>query len=346
MVALDLLTPTKTRTFTFYDRCAILLDPDEMTSQRLRISVNIIGTPISRSINFKYPYNREFYGYAQSFWLNNLIHEFPINYTSQYIWDYWNEHATLAHQYTSALQKMSQFLSGAIDFMQFVLVQGSAIAVKLESSRPEVESLPKGGFLEEGFGIPFDNNPANDIVNTFVHPFDLIRFKFTFGTIFAVAIDSWNLGVTYSGSQPQPYPETPPYPTENPNGLPPFPTPGSRDPDNPYGQSPPDSDPFDPRLDPDDFSNAPPPTPVVTNCVRITGQVQIRNIDASPRTIDIVTAPLSGIESFGFDTETDTGGSYFVFNIRGAGGVVLNRVFDADLLGTATGAFVTCPPTP
>ncbi len=261
MTVLDLLTPTKSRNFTFYDRCAILLDPDEMSAQRVRISLTILGSPLSRSVNFKYPYSKEFYGYAQGFWLNTLVEEFPINYSNQYIWDYWNQHSTLAYQFTNVLQRLTKFFVSTIDFETFLLVAGSPITTELATARTEVSSLTSEGFTVETTSPITDSNPANDTLNTFVHPFDLIRFKFSFGTVFAVGIDSWNLGTTFSGTTPPPYPAEVPYPTENPNGITPFPTPGGNNPDEPYGVNPPESSPLDPRLDPNDFSNAPDPLP-------------------------------------------------------------------------------------
>jgi len=119
MVALNLLVPTKKRSFIFYDRAAILLDPDEMAAQRVRISVEIFASPVSRSLNLKYPYSKEFYGYAQGFFTGVLTHEFPINYSTQYIWDYWNEHATIASQLASIFARLQQFLLASIQVQTF-----------------------------------------------------------------------------------------------------------------------------------------------------------------------------------------------------------------------------------
>lgn len=261
MVALNLLVPTKKRSFIFYDRAAILLDPDEMAAQRVRISVEIFATPVSRSLNLKYPYSKEFYGYAQGFFTGILTHEFPINYSTQYIWDYWNEHATIASQLASVLARIRQFLLASIQVQ-------TALANNIE---PILGDLMDASFdiIEElTNGLTFDNVPdgtpvgiGDRILNTFVHPFDLIRFKFVFGTVFLVDIESWNLVDTTGSFSPPPWPEELPYNPANPNDSPPETTPGGADPENPYGAIPPDSSPRDPRLDPNEFSNAPDPEP-------------------------------------------------------------------------------------
>lgn len=261
MPRLDLLVPTKIREFTFYDRCAILLDPDEMAAQRVRISIRIIGSPLVRSRNFKYPYSKEFFGYGQGFWLNAMVEEFPINYSSQYVWDYWNEHATIAHQLTNVFDRLTPFLLGTISFMNFLLPLGGVLTEQLEEARLVLANLTTGLTKEINPLSSPDGLSDNNSLNTFVHPFDLIRFRFMQGTIFAVGISSWNLGDTYGGSTPTEAPGVPPYPTENPNSEQPIATPGANDPQNPYGASPPPSSPRDPRLDPDDFSNAPDPAP-------------------------------------------------------------------------------------
>jgi len=270
MVPLDLLVPTKTRNFTFYDRAAILLDPDEMSAQRVRIAVSIFATPISRSLNLKYPYFKEFYGYAQGFFAGELTHEFPVNYSVQYIWDYWNEHATISHQLSSVMAKLRLFLLASIEVQAAIAnTLDPTLALLIESTIPFIDAFTDG--------LTFDNvvppqpvGIGNRFVNTFVHPFDLIRFKFIFGTVFQVSIDSWNLGDTVGGASPPPWPEELPYNPQNPNNQPPESSPGSADPEDPYGLAPPESSPRDPRLDPDEFSNAPDPAPP-SGTVELTG---------------------------------------------------------------------------
>lgn len=259
MVRLDLREPTLIRDFTYYDRAAILLTPEEMTSQRVRISSYILGTPISRSLNFKYSYPKEFYGYVQAFWRNTLTNEFTISYPEQYLWDYWNEHSTIAHQLSSVFQRLSLFNQIALDYFSFVSVEGSPLQQALEAAKLEQSRLALG-LTDDNSLLPLpDIVSTNDVVNTFIHPFDLIRFKFPFGTIFAVRIESWSLGDTFGGSPVELPNEDPDYPTTNPSGDSPAQTPGASNPLQPYGNAPPPSSPIDPRLDPNDFSNAPPP---------------------------------------------------------------------------------------
>ncbi len=259
MIPLKIDVATTLRTLTYYDRCAIRLTPGELKSVRLRISVAQLVSPLKRSQNFKYAYPKEFYGYAQAFSRNVLIEEFPVNYTSQYIWDYWNEHLTLAHQLTSVFQKLSEFAKVSIDFQEFLLPPvAPGGAASLDVIRQKMRTLTEGLTLETS-GIPNNFLPADDYVNSFNHPWDLIRFRFPFGTVFAVAIESWEAGATSGGSSSNTPAQDPTYDPTNPAGNAPAASDPSGDPNNPYGANPPASSPRDTTLDPSDFSNAPDP---------------------------------------------------------------------------------------
>ena len=347
MVPLNLLVPTKTRNFTFYDRAAILLDPDEMSAQRVRIAVSIFATPISRSLNLKYPYFKEFYGYAQGFFAGELTHEFPINYSVQYIWDYWNEHATISHQLSSVMAKLRLFLLASIEVQAAIAnTLDPTLALLIESTIPFIDAFTDG--------LTFDNvvppqpvGIGNRFLNTFVHPFDLIRFKFIFGTVFQVSIDSWNLGDTVGGAVPPPWPEELPYNPQNPNNQPPETSPGSADPEDPYGLAPPESSPRDPRLDPDEFSNAPDPVPPpIELCVRVVGSLQINTLDQSPREVDFVVGPFEA----GFTAAWEAVGStinppirtLFNIRVRSSGGALLSEPVTGDLVGTSSLLTVVC----
>lgn len=270
MAVLDLNAPTLTRNFTYYDRAAIKLEPQEMTSVRLRLSVSILRSPLSRSLNFKYPLAKEFYGYIQMFSSNNIINESPINYPRAIVWDYWNEHATIAQQLTGTLQRLSRFLVRTIDFEVFLLLEGSPLAESLTLIRPEMEQLAQA-FVLEASGSPIrDSFAFNDFVNTFQHPWDLVRLRFTFGTVFTVKLESWVLGNTLEGSAPGLPSPNPPYEQPKADDAPPSKSPGSADPNAPYGINPPGQSPIDPDLDPDDFSNPPQP-PTGGNTVNLQG---------------------------------------------------------------------------
>lgn len=284
MPGLDLYKPTLTRDFTYYDKCAIKLTPAEMVSTRVRITVAIIRTPLYRTLNLKYPLPKEFYGYGQWFSVNTLIGESAINYYRSIVWDYWNEHAVIAHQLTNVFQRLSKFITASIDAQVFLLPQGSPSAQALSDMRPEQQRLTEGLTLEK-LGLPFnDGIPGNDFVNTFVHPFDLMRFAFVFGTVFSVKIESWSMGNTLAGVAPG-NPETnPPYNQPNANDSPPTPSPGAGNPQQPYGLVPPISSPIDSSLDPNDFSNAPTGSPT-TSTVRVQGW----RVDAIP-----------GVQTFGY----------------------------------------------
>ena len=260
MIPLKIDVATTLRTLTYYDRCAIRLTPEELRSVRLRISVAQLVSPLKRSQNFKYPYPKEFYGYAQAFSRNILIEEFPVNYTSQYIWDYWNEHLTLAHQLTSVFQRLAEFAKVQLDYIEFVLPPaGEGDQFGVQAARAKIQKLTEGLTLEEG-GFPNDLLPNNDYVNSFNHPWDLIRFRFPFGTVFAVAIESWEAGATSGGSSSNTPAQDPTYDPTNPAGNAPAASDPSGDPNNPYGANPPASSPRDTTLDPSDFSNAPDPS--------------------------------------------------------------------------------------
>lgn len=259
MIPLDIFEPTKTRTFTYYDRCAIRLDEDEMTAVRLRISVAIQRTPVSRSLNLKYPYSKEFFGYFQSFHANRLYGEAPINYSNQFVYDYWNQHGTLAHQITSVLEKLSVFFQVSAQFQDFLLdTPITESATDYESIILSMRRLTEGLTYEES-SLVNDLNPGNNRVNTFNHPFDLIRLKFPFGTVFGVGIESWQAGNTGLGADLGNPATADEDDQTNPNNENPAPSGGANNPLSPYGANPPPSSPIDPSLDPNDFSNAPPP---------------------------------------------------------------------------------------
>ena len=349
MPVLNLLVPTKRRSFTFYDRAAILLDPDEMSAQRVRISVSIFATPVSRSLNLKYPYSKEFYGYAQGFFTGELTNEFPINYSVQYIWDYWNEHATLSHQLADVFQKLELFLrvSGLIQIALVTPVSVSLAANMLQALNI-IRNLTNCITIDTQ-SLTDEVEEGSRFLNTFVHPFDLIRFKFPFGTVFTVNIDSWNLENTADGTTPPPWPEELPYNPANPNDSPPESTPGLKDPENPYGAVPPDSSPRDPRLDPNEFSNAPDPTPPpIGECLRSVGDVQISGLDNAPRAIDFVTGPYPS----GFTVSWEQAGvginppfpPFFNVRVRAPDGSLVDEPITVDLLGSASLQRVVCPP--
>jgi hypothetical protein len=349
MIPLSIHSPTFSRSLTYYDRCAIELLPAEMKSVRLRISVTILGTPQYRSLNLKYPFYKEFYGYMQAFYLGAHYQDFPINYSSQVVWDWWNEHGTIAHQLTSALQRIAEFMKVSIDFQEFVLPMGdSGDGNDLPAVRESVKRLTEGLTYERS-GLANDADPTNDTVNTFEHPFNLIRLKFPFGTVFNVNIDSWVPGLTAKGATYGTPEETPPYDTDNPNGTNPDATPGSSDPENPYGPNPPDSNPLDPNLDPDDFSNAPEPgIPGAGQCLRISGSVQIVGIDGAARPIEATYGPYP--DGFGaaweFQQNTSTPPVRPLYRVRvsDSTGALVDYPITSDLLGTASLSRVECPP--
>lgn len=261
MPALNIFEPTQERFFTFYDKCAIRLDATEQTSCRIRISVTILGSPLSRSVNFKYPYPKEFYGYAQTFYLTALYEEFPISYQNQIVLDYFNPHTALAHQLTDVFQRMAVYFSTLATGVATIAASMALDVVDvLLDAALEIFKLAFCFTLEIGGGEP-DVDYSTDFLNAFQVPWNLIRFRFPFGTVFNVSIECWNLGQLQSGGLGG-NPETdPPFDTDNPGSSSPFPTPGANDPAMPYGESPPESSPLDPTLDPDDFSNAPDPVP-------------------------------------------------------------------------------------
>lgn len=197
----------------------------------------------------------------QTFYLAALYEEFPVTYQGQIMLDYFNPHTALAHQLTDVFQRMALYF---ISLGNAVAALTSAVSLELAQALLDVViqtfNLAFCFTLEIEGGSP-DTDYTNDFLNAFQIPFNLIRFRFPFGTVFNVVIESWNLGNLQTGGLPG-NPETdPPFDTTNPNELSPFPTPGGNNPEAPYGDSPPESSPLDPTLDPDDFSNAPEPPP-------------------------------------------------------------------------------------
>ena len=347
MIPLSIFEPTKTRSFNYYDRCAIELDADEMKSARVRISVTILATPLFRSLNLKYPFPKEFYGYGQAFLLQEHYADFPINYTGACIWDWQNEHGILAHQLTSIAQKLKTFCQVSSQFQRFILPLGDEVAARYDALDAVLANFTEGLTYEESLGTA-DGNPSNDRVNAFEHPFNLLRFRFPFGTVFNIAIDSWQPGNTLSGSL-YGYPEaTPPYDTGNPSQNIPTPSEGANNPANPYGAEPPDSSPYDPNLDPGDYSNAPPPDPVESGyCLRVVGQIFIRNIDSAPRDFDetygAYEEPVTGSwDEAGFSSETPPRQLY-ILNVRNSFGTIIDVPITNDLLGTASITAIDCP---
>lgn len=253
MTVLDLFNPTLSRSFIYYDQCAIALDADELVATRIRVSVNILASPVGRSRNLKYPYHKEFFGYCQTFWQNTLLDEYPINYVSQFLIDHWNQHATLAHQITEVLDRSGFISESDIRFLIDTYPDYPRIA-------DLAEALLKAVRIAACFKI--DLPGGESFINTFNLPFNLLRFKFPFGTVFNVTIDTWTM---IAGEDSDFLPGNPntsqPYDTDNPNGNSPDQTPGNRNPEQPYGPNPPESSPLDPDLDPNDFSNAPEPEP-------------------------------------------------------------------------------------
>lgn len=351
MIPLKIDSPTTIRDFTYYDRCAIRLTPAELRSVRLRVSVTILATPLSRSQNYKYSYPKEFYGYGQAFSKNTLIKEFPINYVSQYIWDYWNQHLTIAHQLASIFQKLADFGKVSIDFQEFVLPQGdSGDGNNLPASRLKQQTLTEGLTLEESGGAN-DLLDPNNYVNSFNHPWDLLRFKFSEYTVFSVAIESWEAGPTSGGSSANSPAEDPLYDPANPSGNSPTPSGTNRDPENPYGPESPDSSPRDDTLDPSDFSNAPdPPLPGGGECLRIFGVVQVAGLDEAPREIDLSFGPYpSGFSVSWVQTGQDSATpprAFYNVEVKGVGGVLVDIPFTGDYLRSATFERVQCDPAP
>lgn len=334
LIPLNVFTPTKTRTLTYYDRAAIRLDEVEMKSLRIRLSILITGSPVSRSLNLKYAYPKEFYGYAQAFHRNILIKEWAINYPHQFFYDYWNEHATASHQLVSVLQRLSKFCKVSTDFYEFVRPTGESPAnTELSAVREEVKRLSQGFTIETGLGLG-DTISSNDSVNSFNHPFDLLRFKFPFGTVFSVTIESWQAGLTSDGSSAGNPVTSDDSPTDNPKGNAPTQTPGGANPQQPYGTSPLPSSPLDPELDPEDFSNAPDPNAGLGYRGHIVGNVQIQGVDTVPRFVDIYSGTVPYPITIGFEPNGGGYGSDIV--LRKLDGTLVDITVYADNLGTAT----------
>lgn len=348
MIPLNIDIATNIRTLTYYDRAAIRLTPDELKSVRLRVSVAQVVSPLNRSQNFKYPYPKEFYGYAQTFSRNLLMDDIPINYTSQYVWDYWNHHLTIAHQLTSVFQRLKEFALVQLDYTEFVLPPaGEGDQFGVQAARAKIQKLTEGLTLEEG-GFPNDLLPNNDYVNSFNHPWDLIRFRFPVGTVFAVAIESWNAGNTDGGSSSGTPPTPPNYDPTNPSNNSPGRSDPDSDPGNPYGVNPPASSPLDPTLDPADFSNAPtPPPPDSGECLRVFGDVEIAGVDSAPRAVDFTFGAYPTGFTFGWElsgTSPSSGRSFYNLRIRGVDGSLIEEPITGDFLRSVVLQKVVCPP--
>lgn len=232
-----------------------------MKSVRLRVKLTILATPLYRSQNYRFPYYKEFYGYMQTFFQNIYVGENAIHYTESFVYDYWNHHGLLALQIAIFLQnaKRGEWASHRLiaaqvfpEYTDLIAELTQTLTQTLDMDAGFVFALPQGITLSDG---------STSYINTFNSPINLLRFKFEIGTVFKVVLQSWTLPVTEEGSSLGNPEVADPYDTTNPNGNTPNPS-GGRDPlGQPYGQSPPSSSPLDPNLDPDDFSNAPDPTP-------------------------------------------------------------------------------------
>lgn len=260
-MTLNLFEPTRERELTYYDRCAIAFDEVEMRAVRVRVKLTILATPLYRSQNLRYPYYKEFYGYMQSFFQNIYVCESAIHYPEQFVYDYWNQHALIAQQIAVYIQKTTPGVDAvhrAIGAM--ALPQFSDLALEIAQSLTLTREAISG-FVTQLPGVLVLSDGSTSYVQSFVLPINLMRFKFEVGTVFKVLIQSWTLPITEDGTSTGNPEVAAPYDTDNPNENAPAPS-GDRAPGGePYGATPPLQSPRPPELDPDDFSDAPPPGP-------------------------------------------------------------------------------------
>lgn len=353
MGEINLFQPTKVREFTYYDRCAIAFDSDEMAGVRVRVFLEILGSPLERYVNLRYPVYQSFYGYFQTFWQGWIVDTKQIEYPKTLVFDYWNEHATMANQLVSVFQKLRKVLYayliwdvGVISTSDIVLpLLTLAYQGLLEETYPLLLTLEKG-LTEEVVSGSSDEDATNDYVNTFQTPINLVRFRFPVGTVFRVRIESWRLGLTEDGTRDGNQLSEVPYPTTNPNPVPPEKTSGTSDPLNPYGAAPPPQSPLDPALDPADFSDAPPPDNAGL-CLSVIGDVQVAGLDESPRAIDFVFGPFPAGFTAAFELAGNTSDTppkpFYNLRIRDASGVVLSEPFTGDILAEASLIYIDCP---
>lgn len=257
MPTLNIFEATRERTFTYYDRCAIALDAGEMTAARVRVLVDVVGSPLSLSQNFKHPVPESWFGYAQGWFQEFQVWDVPIKYPRQVVWDDWNIHGTLAHQLTEVYMQIHLILD--------VLMTAEREAPGVVDGVIDLLNFFIDNRLERLFCLVLDvpNDILPPFINTFQRSVNVIRFNFPPGTVFNVIIESWNMGETEDGIQEGNPVTDEPYDAFSPQEYLPDRTPGGSDPESSYGSNPIPSSPIDPLLDPADFSNAPDPEPEV-----------------------------------------------------------------------------------
>lgn len=269
---LDIFEPSRSRPFTYYDRAAIKLDTLEMNSVRVRVTVTIQRSPLELSKNYKHPIPESWFGYVQGWFQDNHVWSKPIQYGQSIVYDYWNEHGTIAHQLIEYFRRQIKIVNAMADGIKELDISFDARVAIADAIEEYIESLLC-------FELPVGDN-ENFYVNTFNQPVNVFRFNFPPGTVFDVRIDSWLMDSQFIDLLPgnphveEPFGANAPYDDQSP-----LKTPGGTDPNTSYGPEPPESSPFDPTLDPRDFSNAPPPEPPLEtlSTLVVTGTFTIRN---------------------------------------------------------------------
>lgn len=271
---LDIFTPSRSRVFTYYDRAAIKLDTLEMNSVRVRVQVNVQRSPLELSKNFKYPIPQSWFGYAQGWFQDNHYWDKPIQYGQSIVYDYWNQHGTLAHQLIEYFRRQVDITVAMAEGMLDLDIGATIKQTILERIEEYLESLLC-------FELPVGDGETF-YVNTFNQPVNVFRFNFPLGTVFEVRIDSWLMDAQFVDLLPgnphveEPFAPSAPYDDQNP-----IKTPGGSDPESSYGIEPPPSSPFDPTLDLRDFSNAPAPEPpeYTSSTLVVNGTFVFRNFN-------------------------------------------------------------------
>lgn len=271
---LDVFVPSQSRPFTYYDRAAIKLDALEMVSVRVRVTVTVQRSPLELSKNYKHPIPESWFGYAQGWFQDNHVWSKPIQYGQSIIYDYWNQHGTIAHQLIEYFRKQIAIINAIADGL-----------AELDISFIAREAIADA--IDEYIGalLCFELDIGDDetyYVNTFNQPVNIFRFNFPPGTVFDVRIDSWLMDSQFADLLPgnphveEPFAPSAPYDDQNP-----LKTPGGTDPNTSYGPEPPESSPLDESLDPRDFSNAPPPEPPLepVSTLVVTGTFTVRNFN-------------------------------------------------------------------
>jgi hypothetical protein len=295
MTVLDLFVPSKTRTFTYYDRASILLDAEEMVSTRIRILVSILGSPLSRDKNLKFSPSKEWFGTWTAMFNSDVVNAGFCSYPNQIVYDYWNQHGTLAHQLTDFIEKIDL----VSQLVQFVLGDLKEEGTYEDATQAALSTIQR---LSDCFVI--DAPPVPRFVNTFVQPANLFKFVFPQGTVFQIVIQSWVMSFDGLDILPGNPNTEEPFDPADPFDTSPFPT--GDDPANPYGEDPPPQTERNPFLDERDYSNAPLPELPTEVQIRIFG-IALLGPDYTPRAVDYIALTVVTPVTVAWEIESTTG---------------------------------------